>query len=175
MTNPATRVSRHPHVARGVGASQALAPPLPLWRLYVLRFGYLFMGVGLAVVKWPLLFQRDQPWELMEGVVNCILVAMSVLALVGLRYPLQMLPLLLFESAWKLLWLGLVALPLWIRDQLDPSFAAMTFDLAFVLAIVAIIPWDYVVTHYLSKPGDRWRSTAQPRPAIRGEVFGDDT
>jgi hypothetical protein len=26
-------------------------------RLNVLRFGYAFMGVGLAVVKWPVLIQ----------------------------------------------------------------------------------------------------------------------
>ena len=25
-------------------------------RLNVMRFGYAFMGVGLAIVKWPLLF-----------------------------------------------------------------------------------------------------------------------
>ena len=46
---------------------------------------------------------------------------MSVLALLGLRYPLRMLPILLFEVAWKLTWLGVVALPLWSEDKLDAA------------------------------------------------------
>src|SRR6478752_7677088 len=75
---------------------------LALWQLNLLRVGYLVMVVGLVVVKWPLLF-ADKPWGLAEGTVECLLVAMSILALIGLRYPQRMLPILLFEVAWKLL------------------------------------------------------------------------
>jgi hypothetical protein len=32
-----------------------------------------------------------------------------------------MLPILLFESAWKLLWLGAVAAPLWIAGDMDAA------------------------------------------------------
>ena len=42
---------------------------------------------------------------------QCILLAMSVLAFLGLRYPVKMLPILLFESMWKLTWLAVIALP----------------------------------------------------------------
>lgn len=31
-----------------------IATDLPLHRLHLMRAGYLLMGVGLAVVKWPL-------------------------------------------------------------------------------------------------------------------------
>ena len=68
------------------------------------------MGVGLAVVKWPLL-PRPTPSRSMSGVTLCILTAMSILAFLGLRHPVKLLPLLLSESAWKLLWLSLIALP----------------------------------------------------------------
>src|SRR5215212_3123830 len=78
---------------------------LPLWRINVLRVGYLVMGGGLAIYKWPQLFSHE-PWSLAEGKVECLLVAMSVLALLGLRYPIRMLPILLFEVGWKALWLG---------------------------------------------------------------------
>ena len=53
----------------------------------------------------PLLF-ADKPWDLQAGTVECLLVAMSLLALLGLRHPRQMLPILLFEVTWKLLWLA---------------------------------------------------------------------
>ena len=32
----------------------------------------------------------------------------------GIRYALQMLPVLLFEIAWKLIWMTVVVLPLWL-------------------------------------------------------------
>ena len=88
------------------------------------------MAVGLAVTKWPLIINHDGPWPLMEGVVTCMLVALSLLSFLGLRYPVQMLPILLFESAWKLIWMAVVALPLWtaiswIRPLLSCSIACL--------------------------------------------------
>jgi hypothetical protein len=29
-----------------------------------------------------------------------------------------------------------------------------------VVIPIAVIPWRYVVAHYVTKPGDRWRSAA---------------
>lgn len=63
---------------------------LPTWRLNVMRVGYFVMGAGLAVTKWPELAAHE-PWELKEGTVVTMLVALSVLALLGLRYPQRML------------------------------------------------------------------------------------
>jgi hypothetical protein len=68
-----------------------------------MRFPYAFMGVGLAIIKWPLLIQDTASLPLMGGVVTCLLAAMSLLAFLGLRYPVRMLPILLFEVAWKVL------------------------------------------------------------------------
>ena len=75
-----------------------------------MRAGYLLMGVGLVLVKWPLL-PDAHTLPLYEGVTLCLLTAMSLLAFVGLRHPVKLLPVLLFESAWKLLWLALVGAP----------------------------------------------------------------
>ena len=50
-----------------------------------------------------------------------LLVAMSVLALLGLRSPQRMLPILLFEVGCKLTWLSVVALPLWLDGDLTGS------------------------------------------------------
>lgn len=159
--HPATTTTdQHPDAQRTTAGTHQTGPvPLPLWRLYLLRFGYLFMAVGLALVKWPLLLHSDE-WELLEGVINCMLIAMSLLALVGLRYPVKMLPLLLFETAWKLIWLTVVALPLRISGPLDPANLRMTTDLLYVVIIIAVIPWRYVAIHFLRERGDRWRNTA---------------
>ena len=82
----------------------ATAAELPIWRLNLMRVGYAFMGVGLAVVKWPVVIGYDQSTPLFEGVVAVLLTAMSLLAFLGLRYPVRMLPILLFESLWKVIW-----------------------------------------------------------------------
>lgn len=41
---------------------------LSVRRLNVMRLGYLEMGLGLAVTKWPSLFSRQGHWPLYEGV-----------------------------------------------------------------------------------------------------------
>ena len=133
------------------------AGELSLRRLYVLRFGYLFMGGGLAVEKWPSFVAHHGSWPLHEGIVECILLAMSILALLGLRYPVKMLPILLFESLWKLTWLAVVALPKLLGGGLDAATTEKFTTILFVVVILAVIPWGYVVRQYLAAPGDRWR------------------
>jgi hypothetical protein len=125
-------------------------------RLHAMRAGYLLMGVGLAFVKWPLL-PEAHTLPLFEGVTLGLLTAMSLLALLGLRYPVKLLPLLLFESAWKLLWLGLVALPRVASGGLDAATAEVAVNCSLVVFIVAVTPWPVVWRTYVTAPGDRWR------------------
>ena len=133
---------------------------MSLPRLYFLRLGYLLMAVGIVVTKWPLLINHDVPWPLFEGVETCMLVALSLLGFLGLRYPLQMLPILLFELAWKFIWVAVVVLPLWTANQLDPATLKVFYSCLVVLIVAAVIPWRYVVAHYVTKRGDPWRSDA---------------
>ena len=125
-------------------------------RLNILRIGYLVMGVGLAVFKWPSLVNHE-PWDLYQGTVECLLIAMSVLALMGLRYPIRMLPILMFEVAWKLLWLGVVALPLWLDGDLDGATREQLMKVLWVVIVIAVIPWRYVFTQFVTASGDAWR------------------
>ena len=129
---------------------------LSLLQLNLMRAGYLLMGVGLALVKWPLLADADA-LPLYEGVTLCLLTAMSFLAFLGLRYPVRLLPVLLFESAWKLLWLTLVALPTAMAGDLDAATTETLFNCSLVVVILAVTPWRYVWRTYVRAPGDRWR------------------
>lgn len=131
--------------------------PLALWRVNLLRVGYLVMGVGLVAVKWPLLLEH-RSWTLDEGTVECLLVAMSVLALMGLRYPLRMLPILLFEVTWKLLWLGIVALPQWANHDLDGASRTQAGRVLWVVIIIAVIPWRHVLAQLVTAPTEPWRA-----------------
>ena len=120
-----------------------------------MRVGYLVLGLGLVIVKWPLLLHvSSQP--LYEGVVTCLLTAMSLLAFLGLRYPIRMLPILLFESLWKLIWLSLVALPAVLSGHVDDATGGVIFNCSFVVLILAVTPWRYTWQHYARAHGDRW-------------------
>jgi len=130
---------------------------ISLLRLYALRAGYLLLVVGLGLTIWPGMIHHERPWTLMQGVVRCMLAAMSALALLGLRYPIQMLPLLFFELAWKSIWLIVVAYPLWSAHRMDPDTLETAYECLIAVVFVIVIPWPYVVAHYLTAPGDRWR------------------
>ncbi|HET7329123.1 MAG TPA: hypothetical protein VFJ14_17770 [Nocardioidaceae bacterium] len=137
-------------------ATPTISSDLSLTRLHLMRVGYLVMGGGLALVKWPLL--PDAPTlPLYEGVTLCLLTAMSLLALLGLRYPVKLLPVLLFESAWKLLWLSLVALPRATSGDLGTATAGIMFNCSLVVIILAVVPWRYAWQRYFLATGDRWR------------------
>jgi len=155
MTTLSTDTTSVPEEQRGT-APAALSLP----RLYLLRLGYLILVVGLALTQWPELVDHSSPWPLMEGVVTCMLVALSLVALLGLRHPVAMLPILLFEVAWKAIWVTVVALPLWLGDQLDPATAEVFTSCLVVVFVVAVIPWRYVVTRYVTSRGERWRPDA---------------
>jgi hypothetical protein len=149
-------VDAPPHQGPAEERRERPSAQLSLWRLNLLRVGYLFMGGGLAVIKWPLLLDHE-PWGLAEGTKECLLIAMSVLALLGLRYPQRLLPILLFEVVWKLLWLGVVALPLWSDGQLDGATRTQAGTVLLVVVIMAVIPWPYVFSQYVTARGDPWR------------------
>ena len=140
-----------------------------LFRLYALRAGYLLIAVGLALTIWPLVLNHPPHWPLMNSVVASLLAAVSVLAVIGLRYPLQMLPVLLFELIWKTIWLSTVAYPLWSANALDARTMDTVRDCVPVVILLPIIPWRYVVANYITKPGDRWRtsvSRSSPRATV---------
>jgi hypothetical protein len=145
-----TVIQSHPNFA------PADSTELSLTRLHLLRAGYLLVGLGLALVKWPQLVDAAT-MPLHEGVTLCMLTAMSVLALLGLRHPVRMLPILLFESGWKLLWLMLVALPDAATSDVDDATLQTMTTCSLVVVVLAVIPWRYAWRQYLQAPSDRWR------------------
>lgn len=133
--------------------------PVSPRRLHVVRALYLLIVVGTAITVWPGMVHQPRR-ELFEGVVACMLTAFSLLCLVGLRYPLQLLPILLWEVLWKTLWLGTVALPQWWAGQMDQAIVPNIFACSLVVLYYIGIPWRHVWAHYVTKPGDRWRAVA---------------
>lgn len=143
-------------MATTVETPRTTTPSLSRTRLHVMRGGYLFMGLGLVLVKWPKL-PDAHTMPVYEAVTLCLLTAMSLLAFLGLRYPVKLLPILLFETAWKVLWFGIVALPQTLDGGLNSGTSDMVARNALVVVIIAVIPWRYVWTTFVRAEGDPWR------------------
>jgi hypothetical protein len=132
------------------------------FRLYLMRVFYLLFSVGLGSAIWPAMIHHATPWDSMHGQVNCLLAALSVFLALGIRYPLQLLPVLLFELVWKSIWLVAIALPLWSAHQLDAdALKTLSIFLRTVVICLIVVPWPYVLANYVRAPGDRWRRVAK--------------
>lgn len=128
------------------------------FRLYLLRATYLLIVVGMGSEIWPAMLNHAHPWSLMHGVANSLLAAVTLMAVIGLRYPLRMLPLLLFELTWKSIWLLAIALPLWLSGQIDADTQDTVNACLMGIVIFPIaIPWPYVLANYVREAGDRWK------------------
>lgn len=126
-----------------------------LVRLYVLRATYLLLVVGLGLTIVPALASHEPT---ARGVIPSLLGGVWLLAFLGLRYPVQMLPLLLFEFAWKAIWMLDFGLPQWFAGQKPPTFADDFFAIMLgVVLMPIVIPWGYVWHHYVKAQGNRWR------------------
>jgi hypothetical protein len=128
-----------------------------LFRLYGLRAMYLFIVVGLGVYLWPSVIDPQRHWELKQGEASCMLAAFSLLCALGLRYPLQMLPVLLWEVIWKTLWLLLVPFPQWRAGHVDEAIKPEIFAVSMVVIVYLAIPWPYVFARFVKGRGGRWR------------------
>ncbi|MBA3669541.1 MAG: hypothetical protein H0W71_05690 [Sphingomonas sp.] len=146
-------------MSAAASASSTAAPPsdgeVSLLRLHVLRATYLLLIVGLGAMIVPILLNHEL---IARGVIPSLLCGVWLLAFIGLKYPLKMLPLLLFEFAWKTIWSVSFGLPQWMSGQQPPTFAEdFQAIVAGVILMPIVIPWGYVWRHYVTSPADRWR------------------
>jgi hypothetical protein len=143
-------------------ASTAASVPAPgtdgelsLLRLNVMRFIYFLIAFGEGSQVVPALFAHEPT---ARGVIPALLSGFCLMCVLGLRYPRQMLPLLLFEFAWKYIWFFAFGLPQYLSGQVPPTFGedfkAIT---AGVVIMPFVIPWAYVWRSYVKAVGDRWR------------------
>jgi hypothetical protein len=136
------------------GTGEGAAGEVSLARLYILRAMYLLLVIGLGGMIVPEIVSHELT---SRGVIPSLLGGVWVLAFLGLRYPLEMLPLLMFELAWKAIWMFAYGLPQWSAGQYPPNFAEDFFNIALGALLLVVIPWPYVWRRYVERPGARWR------------------
>lgn len=132
-------------------------PEVSLFRLYTLRGCYFILAAGLGTYYWPSVIQHTNECAATEGIRFALLAGLGLTAVLGFRYPLKMVLLLLFELTWKVIYLVAFALPLWRAHQIDAAVAADIRAVLMVVIFLPLIPWRYVITQYVVKGGERWK------------------
>lgn len=127
-----------------------------LFRLYLLRICYAFLAFGLGIQLYPRLLSVTATAPFNEGVVDVMLGALSLLAFIGLAAPIRMLPLLVFEVAWKVIWFAAVAVPQWLAGAITEDTLQNLFAIGLVVPYILIIPWRRFFELTL-KDVERWR------------------
>jgi hypothetical protein len=131
--------------------------------IYLLRLVYVLMFFVLGRTAWTHVLTHRGPWEPNDAIAWCLWTAFATLAGLGIFYPLKMLPILLLEIFYKVLWLVIVAYPLWQADQLAGSSAeSTTSSFLWVILPIVAVPWRYAFAHYVHESLDRRPAPVQP-------------
>lgn len=127
-------------------------------RIYLLRAMYAFIAFGLGVTTLPDVVSGSGQFADSDTIINAILMGFCLLSLLGIKYPLKMLPVLLLELIWKVFWLLVYALPMYLNHGLDEYAQELVFACAMgVILTPLVLPWGYLITHYLKATATPWR------------------
>lgn len=120
-------------------------------RLKLVRAAFLLAAIAGCVLVVPGMIRPD---PIARGMLESMVAGLWVCALLGLRQPLQMLPILLFAFAWTTLWLIDYGVPQSLSGAVSTDLLAIGGG-AILTALV--MPWRLVWRRYVREPSERWR------------------
>ena len=121
--------------------------------IYLLRLLYILMFFVLGQLTWTHILTHRGPWDPTNAVAWCVWTAFATLAGLGILRPLKFLPIILLEIFYKMLWLVVVAYPLWSLGTLAASPAAdITRQFLWVILPILAMPWGYAFAQYVYNP-----------------------
>jgi len=126
---------------------------VPRINIYLLRLLYILMFFVLGKETWTHVLTHQGPWEPTDAVAWCVWTAFATLAGLGIIRPLKMLSIVLLEIFYKVLWLILVAYPLWSKGALTGSPAKdIASKFLWVILPIVAVPWGYAFVNYIYNP-----------------------
>ncbi|GAA3589241.1 hypothetical protein Q4Q39_14535 [Flavivirga amylovorans] len=122
----------------------------PKWRLHLMRVLFLLNVIGLAFDNWSaILFPKEQ-MDTLTGVAISFWAAFSLLNILGVRFPLKLIPILLLQLLYKTTWIIGTYLPAKKNELLNDDLEAFLWVcIAGIVLNLLIIPWGYVYRFYL--------------------------
>ncbi|HJQ36431.1 MAG TPA: hypothetical protein VKB93_04785 [Thermoanaerobaculia bacterium] len=118
--------------------------------IYLLRTFFLLIFLFVGFDAWSAIVRHQGAWDPMKAAAVSMFASYATLSILGVFRPLKMLPVLVFVIVYKVIWLSVVAYPLWAANRLAGSPAeGMARVFAWVLLIIPAIPWKYFVRRTL--------------------------
>ena len=118
--------------------------------IYLLRLLFLLVVVFVGSDSWSAILKHEGPWNHVRAAALCMWATYALLSIFGLFHPLKWLPLVIFEIIYKIIWLAVVAYPLWSANQLAGSPAEeMTHAFLWVILPIVAMPWGYAFRTYV--------------------------
>ncbi len=126
---------------------------VPRINIYLLRILFTLMFLFVGSDSWKHILNHTGPWDNINAAAWCMWGSYSLISLIGILRPLKMLPIVLFEIIYKIVWLAIVAYPLWVKNELIGSPAeGMTRVFSWIWLPILAMPWRYFfMTHILGK------------------------
>ena len=123
---------------------------VPKINIYLLRLMFLLMVIFLGWDSWKHIFMFKGPWNPADAMNWCVWATFATFAILGIVNPLKMLPLVMLEVFYKVLWLLLVAYPLWHTNHLIGSSAeGMAGAFIWVILPIVATPWGYAFKRFV--------------------------
>lgn len=142
---------------------------VPRINIYLLRALFVLMAVFLGNDAWSHITSHEGAWNPEAAMAWTVWAAFSLLAGIGVFHPLKMLPIVLLEIVYKMIWLVVVAYPLWSDGALDGRAEEMAGSFALVVLPILATPWKYVFENYL-----KHERTLAAGGTVAAELYGDD-
>src|SRR5258708_38654898 len=92
--------------------------------IYLLRLLFLLVFLFVGYDSWTSILNHRGSWDHVKAAAFCMWASYSLLSIIGVFRPLKMLPLVMFEIIYTIVWLIIVAYPLLSAHQLPGSPAA---------------------------------------------------
>ena len=113
-------------------------------QVYLLRLVFILTFVFVGIGSWSTIVNHNGDWNPLNAVAFSVWAAYSTLSVLGIIRPLKMLPIIAFQIFYKMVWLAIVAYPLWLNGTLTGSDAEqMTKDFLWVVLPIVAMPWSY--------------------------------
>ena len=125
---------------------------VPTWRKHLMRGLFFLNFISLAFDNWSMILFPQEQLGVLPGVAISFWAGFSLLNLIGIRFPLKMVPILLLQFLYKLSWTLGVYLPASKAGVLDEGLNEFFYIcLAGIALNLLILPWGYVYKEYLQK------------------------